>query len=417
MTKARRSRLAVLALRVVTILGRFLLVLSLARFLDPGDVGQYGLLAVTMTFLVYPLGLDFYTFSTREILASNGTRIGGYVRSHIALISRLYLVGFVVAGVLLALGLVSWSVLLAVALVLPFEHGALELERLLVSVHDQTGATAVLLIRQGAWPIALVFIMWKVDGARSLATVVLAWSLGAALACAFGIVRVAPHVRAGFNEPTDWGWVADGVRIALPLLFATLALRALFTLDRFLVGAFSDSETLGAYSFFMSLASVMSALSASLVSQYQYPRLVVAWTRGDSSEIRRGTRDALLQTVALAVSATICLALGLPTVAQWTGEEVYARRLDLAVWCVAAVIAFNLALVPHFSLYAMRLDRANTATTVMGVVVFVVVSASIGTDVGVPAGILVGCAAMSVGKWWALSVGLARSERSLAASI
>ncbi|EJA4239004.1 hypothetical protein MU942_004092, partial [Escherichia coli] len=57
-----------LSLRIAALGGKFLLMMAIARFLTVKDVGDYGLYVSIIVVSLYFVGLDFYIFSTREIL-------------------------------------------------------------------------------------------------------------------------------------------------------------------------------------------------------------------------------------------------------------------------------------------------------------------------------------------------------------
>lgn len=53
-------------MRGVTLLCKFLLIFFLAKFLDPQDVGLYGLLAGTIGYAFFQLALSFILFDARN---------------------------------------------------------------------------------------------------------------------------------------------------------------------------------------------------------------------------------------------------------------------------------------------------------------------------------------------------------------
>lgn len=66
-------RLLNLALRAATLFSKFALVFVLAKFLETSEVGLYGLLAATISYVLFALGFDFYTFSTRGSSLTSAT--------------------------------------------------------------------------------------------------------------------------------------------------------------------------------------------------------------------------------------------------------------------------------------------------------------------------------------------------------
>ena len=64
-------RLLNVGLRGATLLLKFVLLFSLARLLEPGQVGLYGLLAATVLYMAGVAGLGYSLYATREIAAAD----------------------------------------------------------------------------------------------------------------------------------------------------------------------------------------------------------------------------------------------------------------------------------------------------------------------------------------------------------
>ncbi len=60
--------MAALILRALTLSSRFLLSLLLARMLSPAEVGEYGLLTAALAFALLAIGLEFYSYTLREMV-------------------------------------------------------------------------------------------------------------------------------------------------------------------------------------------------------------------------------------------------------------------------------------------------------------------------------------------------------------
>ncbi|MFX4789973.1 hypothetical protein ABTB87_22095 [Acinetobacter baumannii] len=59
-----------LAVRGLNLASKFILIVFLAKFLTVAELGLYGLIAATINFAMYFIGLDFYVYSNRELLKS-----------------------------------------------------------------------------------------------------------------------------------------------------------------------------------------------------------------------------------------------------------------------------------------------------------------------------------------------------------
>ena len=86
-----KIRLLNIALHGATLSTRFLFIFFLAKYLDPALVGYYGLFTATIGYSLYFVGLDFYTYVTREILKTQNSQRGQLLKCQAALSGVLYI--------------------------------------------------------------------------------------------------------------------------------------------------------------------------------------------------------------------------------------------------------------------------------------------------------------------------------------
>ena len=91
------SKLINIFLRGSTLLSRVILFLFIAKYLEPNQVGLFGLVLASIYLSVYAVGLEFYVYSTRELLRYN--------KSNIALL----FVTWLVVGAFYTLKVLSWT--------------------------------------------------------------------------------------------------------------------------------------------------------------------------------------------------------------------------------------------------------------------------------------------------------------------
>ncbi|PQI89099.1 hypothetical protein C5U11_05310, partial [Acinetobacter baumannii] len=81
-----------LSIRALTLLGKFILLFYMAKFLSAEEVGVYGLFVVLVSYSLYAVGFDFYTFSTRELVLKDKKEWGSFLKSQSFLIIFAYIV-------------------------------------------------------------------------------------------------------------------------------------------------------------------------------------------------------------------------------------------------------------------------------------------------------------------------------------
>jgi O-antigen/teichoic acid export membrane protein len=357
-------------MRGVTLLCKFLLIFFLAKFLEPNDVGLYGLLAGTIGYALFAVGFEFYTYSTRELIGSDRQQWLALIRDQSVFFFFTYL--FVLPFALMAFfsGLLPWSYAGWFFLLLILEHVAQELNRLLVVISEQLLASVILFLRSGAWCLLLALLMWWVPETRKLEWVLGAWCIGAGLGCLLGGARILSLNKAALRSKVDWQWIGKGLRLAIPLLIASLAIRGVFTFDRYWVESIVGLDVLGVYVLFIGIAtSIVSFLDAGVVV-FLYPKIVAAAKVGDDKAFCDGMKklfsDILLVTLVL---VGLALVVSRPILA-WIDKDIYMENLYLLKWLFLAIVLYAASMVPHVGLYAHGQDRAILFSQLCGLAVF-----------------------------------------------
>ena len=366
----RLARFGSFALRGCTLVSKFLLIFILARYLEPGELGLYGLLIAAVGYSLYLLGLDFYTFSTREILRRRRDEWGGLLKSQGALTLTIYVLLSPILLLVFILGYLPWYVAGWFFLLVVLEHFNQESMRLLIAISEPISAGISLFLRSGAWAAAIAALIILFPKARTLDSLLMAWALGGVFAALFSIWRLCRVKIGGWRVRIDWGWIARGVKIALPLLVATLALRGLFTFDRYWLEVLSGIEVVGAYVFYMGIASAMMSFLDAGVFAFIYPGLITSYQRGEAFEYRRGTKKMLVQTTVFTMLFTVVALVAIEPFLAWLDKPLYQEVQGMFPWLLLASILYALGMVPHYALYAQGQDRPLVFSHIASLIVF-----------------------------------------------
>ena len=357
MPKQSLTRFINIALRGITLASKFLLIFFLAKFLEPKELGLYGLLTVTISYAIYVLGFDFYTYTTREILKQKRSEWGGLIKDQGALSFILYCIFLPLLSMIFLKGLLPWSVAGWFFVLLVLEHLTQEISRLLVTISEQLLASLMLFMRSGIWAVIVTALMFFRADTRDLNIVLGAWTLGSLLALVLGVYRLKQMNISGWRKKIDWQWIGKGLKIAIPLLIATLALRGLFTVDRYWFADLASIETLGAYVLFMGISSALVSFLDAGVFAFIYPGLISAYHNKDSAAFKLKLRGLLLQTLIFAGVFAIVALLIIDPLLTWLDKPLYLEHKDLFPWTLLITLLYSIGMIPHFALYAQGIDR------------------------------------------------------------
>lgn len=379
-----------IGIRATTLVCRFLFIFFLAKFLTPSEVGLYGLVTASVAYALYFVGLDFYTFTTRELASRSRFEWGGLLKNQASLSGVLYLIVLPVTAGVFVLGLLPWNLAPWFFLLIVCEHVCQEITRLFVAVQEQLAASFVLFLRQGTWALVIVAVMYYADEYRNLESVLTAWLIACGGAIAFSGWKLRSMGLGGWNLRVDSTWIVKGVKIALPLLGATLALRGVFTIDRYWLQSLAGLEIVGAYVLFIGVANTLMAFLDAGVFSFAYPSMIRAWTERDVDTFRKKLREMAVLTTLFCAAFALLSSLLFPYLLDWLGKAVYLDHYYLYYWLLAAVTLNALGMIPHYALYAQSRDRPIVQSHLGALAVFVPTTALVALwspILAVPAGL------------------------------
>ncbi|OPK10882.1 lipopolysaccharide biosynthesis protein [Pseudomonas sp. VI4.1] len=364
------TRLSNIALRAATLASKFLLVFVLARYLEPEELGLYGLITATISYALFLVGLDFYIYTTREIASKPKSEWGLILKSQLALYLVLYAIFSPILLLLFTENILPWHTLHWFIPLLIFEHISQELNRLLVAISKPIEASIVLFLRMGAWALSIVLIMYLSPDFRSLNYTLMFWTAGSFIACSTGVLYVVKTGAGGWSKPVAWQWLISGIKIAIPFLIATLALRGIFTLDRYLVEHLVGLNILGAYVLFFGLANALMSFLDSGVFTFIYPKLIAAHAQNKPEEFNTEMRKLIKQTIAVSLIFSATSMFMIEPILDWIDKPLYHEQIMLYPWIMLAVLIFCISMIPHYGLYAKGKDRQIIISHICGFIVF-----------------------------------------------
>lgn len=367
-----RTRILNMVLRTATLGARFVFVFFLAKYLDPQSVGYYGLFTATVGYFLYLVGLDFYTYTTREILKASPEQRGQMLKGQAALSVLLYAI--VVPLAVWVLPQAHWpgELLLWFFPILVFEHLNQEISRLLVALSEQITASLILFMRQGSWALAIVGLMAVDADMRQLQAVMACWLAAGVIAALLGLLKIRQLRMGGWSLPVNWAWVKKGAMVSLAFLLATLALRGVQTIDRYWLQSLTSIEVVGAYVLFLSIAGTLMVFLDAGVFAFAYPELIALHHQQQHAQAHRKVKQLLVYILLAAVAFSAISWLLLPYLLQWINKPLYTESMELYPWLLLATVINALGMAPHYALYAQGRDRIIIGSHIAAMVVFAI---------------------------------------------
>lgn len=360
-------------LRSATLISKFLLTFFVARYLSPSDLGLYGLVAASIGYALFFVGFEFYMYTTRELINLPRIHWGGKLRDQFVFYAFTYFFSLAFILMVFGGGWLPWSYFWLFLALLLLEHFAQELNRLLVVMSDQLFASTVLFIRSGLWCLVAMGYMWLVPHHRNVAVILWAWVAGGLLACSLGLWRIS---RVGVAWPSvciDWSWIRRGATVALPFLLATLAMRGLFTFDRYWIKSIAGLEILGVYVFYIGIANAIVSFVDSGVFVFMYPKIITDAKQRKIQSYRYNMKMFIVQILFVYFLVSIVSILSIEYVYRWIADPIYKENIIIFYWLIASIGLFCAGLVPQVGLYAFDKDRPIAVSHVLGFFLFMLI--------------------------------------------
>ena len=357
--------------RGITMSARLVLLVAMARYLEPEQLGVFALFSSANLWGLYLQGLEFHLFSARSLVGEPPASWARGRRDAFALYGTVFVAAAVVWTIVFFAGFLPWTLLPLFLLILAMEHVAQESFRLLNMFERPLAGSVVLLARSGVWMYVVAFVIWRSPSARSLELVFGGWAVGAGVSVLLSLwfLRDLPWRGLG---PIDWRWMKRGLAVSLPLLVGSLAFRGIALFERSWLGYVDGERSLGVFGFYATIAGALSVLAESGVGNVLYPRMLRAWKSGRKDDYRAASRSVWIAYGAFLLVGIPASAFAVTFLASHLGHPEYAASLDAYYVLLGAAGLTVAGAAAQYDLWARGRDRTMIAASVTGLIVAVV---------------------------------------------
>jgi O-antigen/teichoic acid export membrane protein len=399
-----------MGLRIGAAVGRIVLLIGLARWLSPEQMGIFGLMVAAVTIGLYVVGCELSSPIGRQVAAAGTDGARKLVRQQLELHLRLYVPLLPGMALVFVFDLLPWSSWLWFYALLIAEHLATELQRSLIYMGRPVLSNALLFIRNSAWGLALLPTLWAWPHSRTLATVWQFWLAGTGLSLALSLAAIRPWASGSAVVPDAQVWRRRMMREAVPFLAAAICGRALFTADRFLLQTFSGPAAVGVYAFYFGIANAIVLAFDSGVVQLVVPRLVSAHRLADAKAFRRLSWQLVRGALLVTATGALGLAVLLGPLLRLVDRPAYANAVPTLWALVFAMSSVAFGTIPRSLLFAHGIDDKSARAHGVGLGVAIVGYLTLIPRLGhlgaaIATGLGTGTAALASWFWWRTAAG------------
>ncbi|MGT2434908.1 lipopolysaccharide biosynthesis protein [Bradyrhizobium betae] len=329
----------------------------LARMLPPDEVGAYGLITATLAFALLGLGLEFYSYTLRELVPASPLRRAQIIMDQLALGAATFAAIMVFSGLAVVAGAFPSQLAPWFLLVLATEHISLEATRILIITSRPVRAYIGVFLRGGVWVYAITLLMFANPSSRTLETVLIWWALGGAASILFAAfsLKELPWREIG-RRSIDWQWVRTGLLTARPFMLTAAGALLISYADRFLIDMFVGRGALGIYTFYSTIAIGILSLGASISQQF-LPKVIAAYAR-DLPTFRRSVRNFFWSLLGVAGGMIVLAGVLILPLMSLLQLDQYTQGIGVFFLMLPGLLVRVLADVPSYALYAARADSS-----------------------------------------------------------
>lgn len=348
---------------------KLLLVVYIGRYLTVSDMAVYGLVTTSVGISVTLLGLEFYAFSTREILAApEGARVQ-LLRDQFL----FYLVGYVLfvplALPLFFTGILPWHLALAFYALAVLEHVAQETSRIFNTLFRPVLSTVLFFLRSAAWGYVMIVAGLLKPEWNTVGHVLGAWIGGVAVSVALSVMELRRmHWSGARLAPVDWGWIRRGLFTAAPFMASAVSYKVIELADRYIIHFLLNDTAVGVYSFYGSLANMIPAVVGAGITSILVPRIIDAYQSGRLDAYRAYFKTMTISAVVTCLAAVPLGFVAIAWLQRFIGKPEYAAELATCGMLLLSTAVGVIAQLPGIALYARKDDVALLLAVLVGAV-------------------------------------------------
>ena len=366
-------RIANISIRIVTFVSKFFLFFALSKLLTPKEVGIFGLCNSAIFYGILILGLDYYTYTQRELIGYNAQKKSMVFQHHGIVIAMEYFLILPFFSLVFLCDLLPVKYIIVLYPILVSEHLSQESNRYLIAIGWPILSSVSLFIRSGLWVWIVIYLIFFNIQLRNLGTVFKIWLPFSLISTIMNIFIIYKSIRFWKWNSINFNWLIKGLKIASFFYVSTILFRSILTVDRFWIRRYTDESLVGAYVFYSGLALTIINLLDPAVFHFLYPKLIECYNAKKFINFLKNIKSMLLYTIFFLTILSIVQILLLPELLQFIDREIY-YKYKLFYWFFLLIAnLYGISMVPHYGLFASGKEKYILFSHVLSVFMFFIV--------------------------------------------
>tara|TARA_Y100000389_G_C17468464_1_gene527976 strand:+ start:3194 stop:4450 length:1257 start_codon:yes stop_codon:yes gene_type:complete len=361
-------------LRSISILSRFLLIFILINKLSLIEFSNFGLISVSVTYLVYLFGYELHNYTSKELIKTNVKRWS------FILFNRLYfsLISFFILFISLFFlnkYLVFFENIYIFILIILFEHLITEINRVFYIIGNYRKFLIFDFVRKSLFPFIIIIFIYLFKYKIDLDFVIKVWLLSniVSMSLSFFYLIKMNFKISGNDFFFNINFLLSGIKESTPLLISIIIGNFVFIADRYFLKIFFDEFILSSYMFFIAISLLpLSIVDGTVVTKHLRSFLINS--NKNISKFKLNFLKSLKLTLLIIFFFDFTSIILIDEIIQFTGKKILSEYIFIFHFLIIMGNLVCINKILEMSLYALNLNLYILKSNILLIIIFFISS-------------------------------------------
>ena len=361
-------------LRSISILSRFLLIFILINKLSLIEFSNFGLISVSVTYLVYLFGYELHNYTSKELIKTNVKRWS------FILFNRLYfsLISFFILFISLFFlnkYLVFFENIYIFILIILFEHLITEINRVFYIIGNYRKFLIFDFVRKSLFPFIIIIFIYLFKYKIDLDFVIKVWLLSniVSMSLSFFYLIKMNFKISGNDFFFNINFLLSGIKESTPLLISIIIGNFVFIADRYFLKIFFDEFILSSYMFFIAISLLpLSIVDGTVVTKHLRSFLINS--NKNISKFKLNFLKSLKLTLLIIFFFDFTSIILIDEIIQFTGKKILSEYIFIFHFLIIMGNLVCINKILEISLYALNLNLYILKSNILLIIIFFISS-------------------------------------------
>ncbi len=347
-----------LALRGVSILSRFGLLLFMSKYLTTNQLGDFSLFNTSIMISYMILGWDFYMYSSRKLIGTKNRVKVKYITNQL----YFYLGFYILILPILVFAIYYFGLPFSNAkyflVILILEHLGQELFRLLIALKKPFLANVSFFIRSSIWVIIMLLLHYtNIVIISRLELIYQYWVVGSSINVIIFAYYIVFSLKLVRLKKPNIKWIKEGFIIASYFFASTMAFKIVEFSNRYILDWKTTKSEVGIYSLFSQIASLINVFVFTFTIMYLYPKLIEAYKSNNMIAFDLIKKDMFKQIMLITGLLSLIIIITIDPVLLIIDKPEISQNKSILYILLAANFLLSLSFIPNYHLFAFGKDK------------------------------------------------------------